>query len=599
MTIALSLAALLPLLLVTLLVTGSQERALSDRLSADLEELADAQRARLQLIGETAQTAARLVASRTQLRSDLAEVAAGDLTNLARLETIPADAQRATSTVRHISLTDADGNVLASTDPAPPAVAAIAAALEVATPDSPAMVVSGPPDAREWLVAAPLVVDDAPIGRVVIELDLAPVAAFVTSEDSGRRGIRTCVYHRAAEGTIEPVVAPASNGEPHCAEHPASEDHPGAVALRGEDRLLTVTSDPSGAPVVAATRYVPELDWGLTVVVPTEVLYAPVRSLTRTLVTASVVVAAIAVVLAMVASRWLTAPVRSLQAAARSLEHGGGRTAADASAPGELGELGAAFNTMVAAVEQRQSALERERSELEERYEDLELLSHAMAHDLKGPLTSIRGVIDLLDSDRVTDAARRAELIERGTAAAKRMEHLIDDLLVLIRATGAPVRRQPVDLKQIVDEASRHLGLDADLTRTELPMVAGDPVLLYHVMWNLLTNAAIYHREGERPRIEVTATTHDDHIELHIDDAGPGIPEHERVRVLEAFYRGSTSRTQRGTGLGVPIAARVARRHAGSLEIADSPLGGARIVLRLPRVTATEEADAEPSPSNG
>lgn len=602
MTIALSVTALLPLLLVALLVISSQERALSDRLSADLEALADAQQARLQLVSETAGTAAGLVASRTQLRSDLAEVAAGDLTNLTRLETILGDAQHSTSAVRQLTLTDRGGAVLVSTDPAPPPLAEVVAPLDPAVPERAVMTVIGPQDARRWLVACPLLLDDTPIGGLVLELDLAPVAAVVSSEAGDGLGITSCVYHRSPDGDIEPVVAPASMGDPDCTRRSSYEDAPAGVALRGEDRLLTVASDVWGEPVVAATRYLPDLDWGLTVVVPAEVLYAPVRSLTRNLLAASVVVGALAVATSMLVSRWLTGPVRSLQAAAWSLEHGAReRPAADASAPGELGELGAAFNTMITAVEHRQSTLELERSELEERYTDLELLSHAMAHDLKGPLTSIRGMLELLTSGRITDGEHREELIDRAIGAARRMERLIDDLLVLLGAIGAPLQLQPVDLSQIVDEVTANLGLGRVLTRTALPTVAGDPVLLDHVVANLLTNAATYHRQGQPARIEITAREHDDHIALIIDDAGPGIAEDERPRVLEPFFRGSAGRAHRGTGLGVPIAARVAKRHGGSLQIDDSPLGGARITVRLPRVSAPEVADPAPwpSPSNG
>lgn len=596
-TLVLLVACLLPLALLSVLVLGSQERALTDRLSADLDALADAQAARLELIGAAPQTAARLVASRTQLRIDLAEVIAGDRTDLTRLETILRDAEASTPTVRQISLADPSGTVLVTTDPMSPVVTQIVSALDLDAAGSTVFATSGPPEARSWLIASPLLLVGRPIGAVVLELDLAPVEVLLGNESS--RGIRTCVYIRGRDSAPEPLLAAPAGADRDCTESPDTPDTPGAIALRGEERLLTGAPDDEAGPVVAATRYLPGPDWGVVVSVPEATLYAPMRGLARDLLVASLAVGVLAVLLAALTARWVTRPVRALEAAVRSLAVGEQEVPADVTAPGELGELAAAFNAMATSVGERQAALERDRADLEQRYADLELLTHAMAHDLTGPLTSIRGIFDLMASGRITDDAQQELLIERGGAAAHRLEHLIDDLLVLIRAIGTPLRLHPVDLEELVDTASEQLGLEGSLTRTSLPTVPGDRALLDHVVTNLLTNAASYHDPAEGPRIEVTAQRHEDRVELWIDDAGPGIPEEERNAALEPFFRGAASRHRRGSGLGLPIAARVAARHGGNLQIADSPLGGTRIVVSLPTVSAPDAPAAAPAAGSG
>ncbi len=592
-TLVLLAAGLLPLALLSVLVLGAQERALTDRLFDDLDALADAQAARLELIGVAPMTAARLVASRTQLRFDLAEVLVGDRTDLIRLETILRDAQVSSPAVRHISLADPSGAVVVSTDPTPPAIADLVSSLDLDAALSTVFATTGPPEARQWLIASPLVLDGIPLGAAVLELDLAPVEALISNESD--RGIRTCVYVRGDDGVPEPLVAAPDGSARDCTERSDAADAPGAVALRGEERLLTGASDDEAGPVVAATRYLPATDWGVTVSVPEAVLYAPVRELTRNLVAASLAIGVLAILLAALAARGVTGPVRSLEAAVRSLALGDQEVPADTTAPGELGDLAAAFNAMATSVGERQVALERDRADLEQRYADLELLTHAMAHDLTGPLTSIRGIFDLMASGRIADDVQRELLVERGGAAARRLEHLIDDLLVLIRAIGTPLQLRPVDLEGLVDTASEQLGLEGGLTRTPLPTVAGDRALLDHVVTNLLTNAASYHDPGEPPRIEVSAQRHDDHVELCIDDAGPGIPEEERAASLEPFFRGAASGNRRGSGLGLPIAAKVAARHGGNLRITDSALGGTRIVVSLPTVSATEAPPAAPA----
>ncbi len=265
-TLVLLAAGLLPLALLSVLVLGAQERALTDRLSADLDALADAQAARLELISAAPMTAARLVASRTQLRIDLAEVLTGDRTDLTRLETILRDAQVSSPAVQEISLTDPSGAVVVSTDPTAPAIADIVSSLDLDAALSTVFSTTGPPEARQWLIASPLVLDDIPLGAAVLELDLAPVEALVGNEND--RQIRTCVYVRGADGAPEPLVAAPDGSAPDCTERPDAADAPGAVALRGEERLLTGASDDEAGPVVAATRYLPEPDWGVTVSVP-------------------------------------------------------------------------------------------------------------------------------------------------------------------------------------------------------------------------------------------------------------------------------------------------------------------------------------------
>ncbi len=596
-TLVLLAAGLLPLALLSVVVLGTQERALTDRLLADLDALADAQTARLELISAAPMTAARLVASRTQLRLDLAEVLAGDRTNLTRLETILRDAQASTPQVLHISLADASGTVVVSTDPTPPVVAGIVADLDLAASGSTSHATTGAAEARQWLIASPLVLDDTPIGAAVLELDLAPVAALLTGGED--RGTRTCVHVRGPDGAPEPLLAAPDGDGGDCVEPTGTADTPGAIALRGEERLLTGASDDGGGEVVAATRYLAGPDWGVTVSVDRAVLAAPARELTRSLWVASLAVALLAVLLAVLAARWITGPVRSLETAVRSFAVGDAATEADATAPGELGELAAAFNAMATSVGERQAALERDRADLERRYADLELLTHAMAHDLAKPLTSLRGIFDLLGSGRISDDAQQELLIERGAAAAGRLERLIDDLLVLIRASGAPLDLRPVDLEQVVDTATEQLGLDEELTRGPLPTVAGDRGLLDHVVTNLLSNAASYHRPEEGPRIEVAARSHEDHVELYVDDAGPGIPEEERAAALEPFFRGAASENRRGSGLGLPIAARVVARHGGTLTITDAPLGGTRIVVRLPAVSEPNAPPAAPAAGSG
>jgi signal transduction histidine kinase len=112
--------------------------------------------------------------------------------------------------------------------------------------------------------------------------------------------------------------------------------------------------------------------------------------------------------------------------------------------------------------------------------------------------------------------------------------------------------------------------------------VTGNRELLGQVIANLIDNAVKYGvSPPDGPRISLNLAIHDGMAELSVADRGPGIPQADRGRVLDRFVRLETSRTRPGSGLGLSLAAAVARLHNGTIEIADNA-PGLKVVLRLP-----------------
>jgi signal transduction histidine kinase len=121
---------------------------------------------------------------------------------------------------------------------------------------------------------------------------------------------------------------------------------------------------------------------------------------------------------------------------------------------------------------------------------------------------------------------------------------------------------------------------DVTLAAPDEVLVSGHPALLASAVRNILDNALKFTRAGVPIRLEVAGGSDAGVI---VDDGGPGIPAAERERVFDPFYRGAEARAERsGLGLGLPILRQVARAHGGEVAIEDSPLGGARVGLRLP-----------------
>jgi signal transduction histidine kinase len=205
------------------------------------------------------------------------------------------------------------------------------------------------------------------------------------------------------------------------------------------------------------------------------------------------------------------------------------------------------------------------------------------SHELRSPITTIRqhAEVALAHPDRMT----AEELAEVVLAEQLRMQRLVEDMLLLARADEhiAP-SRAPVDLDDLAFEEARRLrsttSLLVDTSAVGAARVHGDLDALRRVVRNLGENAA-RHATG---RIDIAVADRGSDVVLTVDDDGPGIPESERNRVLQRFVRldEARSRDDGGSGLGLSIVDEVTRAHGGSVSIAQSRLGGARIEVTLP-----------------
>ncbi len=246
----------------------------------------------------------------------------------------------------------------------------------------------------------------------------------------------------------------------------------------------------------------------------------------------------------------------------------------------EVGQVGAALNTLLAHVESSLSA--RHESELQVR----QFVADA-SHELRTPLSTIRGYAEL--SRRTPDdAVALSASLAKVSSEADRMSTLVDDLLLLARLdAGRPLSRDPVDLTRLLLEAvsdARVVGPDHKW-RLDLPdeplEITGDEQRLHQVVTNLLTNARRHTPTGTT--VEVAARPVPGAVEVVFADDGPGFPSDLAKSAFERFTRGDAARTRSsgGAGLGLSIVAAIVRAHGGDVRLESVP-GSTRISVRLP-----------------
>ncbi|GAA0477046.1 hypothetical protein Ade02nite_95520 [Paractinoplanes deccanensis] len=229
------------------------------------------------------------------------------------------------------------------------------------------------------------------------------------------------------------------------------------------------------------------------------------------------------------------------------------------------------------------------------RYEnDLAVFAGVVAHDLKAPLTVIRGhceaaVEDLAEVPPSPAADDVRDGLQKIVRAVDRMAGLIDTLLAYSTARNAPLNTRRVDLgallAEVIRDRTEHLrpADRPDVYAGPMPEVRADPAMLRHVLDNLVGNALKYVRPGVTPRVDVTGEQVSPRwARIDVADRGIGIPDEDKPQIFESFHRARTAAGYAGTGLGLAICKRIVERHGGEIGVADNPGGGTRFHFTIP-----------------
>lgn len=234
-------------------------------------------------------------------------------------------------------------------------------------------------------------------------------------------------------------------------------------------------------------------------------------------------------------------------------------------------------------------SLNRLLGRLDEALESERRFTANAAHELRTPLAGLKTQAQV--ALRATSEPQRIQMLNKILEGVDRATHLVGQMLTLARLDpdAAAAQYGPVDLVQttvaVVAErapAALEKNIEIELAEDSRGTVNGDAAALAILIRNLVDNAIRYTPSGGR--VEVSVATRVEGVTLTVTDNGPGIPELERARVFERFYRAPGSGGQ-GCGLGLSIAQRIAELHGASIELAAPVTGsGLRVTVRFPAV---------------
>lgn len=278
---------------------------------------------------------------------------------------------------------------------------------------------------------------------------------------------------------------------------------------------------------------------------------------------------------------WLLAafavrPLRRLAQQARSIDAGDERPDIEVRGATEAVEIAEAMRGML-------QRIWTEQDRTKEALASARDFAAVSSHELRTPLTAMRTNLEVLTTLDLPDDQRK-EVLNDVVRTQTRIEATLSALERLAQGElSTSDDHVPVDITDLLDRAAHDAmrvfpDLNVSLVPSPTCIILGLPAGLRLAVDNAIANAV---KHGGATRVQLSAVTSREGVEIAIDDNGAGVPEEERRVVFERFSRGSTA-SHSGSGLGLALVAQQAELHGGTASLEDSPLGGVRLMLRLP-----------------
>lgn len=264
-----------------------------------------------------------------------------------------------------------------------------------------------------------------------------------------------------------------------------------------------------------------------------------------------------------VLTRWMTRRIETLTQGVDRLGQGKLETRVPVRGSDEISVLAQGFNRAAARIQQLVGA---QRSMLT-----------MVSHELRSPLARLRVAVELQAERPDPEMQRQAR---RDIAD---LDELIEQLLLASRlqARGAPERRDPVDLLALSAEEGARVGADVS---GQAVQIEGDAVYLRRLLRNLFENAQRYGSDGTI-EATVSALPHADGVRITVSDRGPGVPDADREKIFEPFYRAAAAaeHARGGIGLGLALVRQITEHHGGEVRCLARAGGGTTFQVDLPR----------------
>ncbi|HEY3115165.1 MAG TPA: ATP-binding protein [Chloroflexota bacterium] len=624
-----------PVIVIGAFVYGPARSTLTATALQGLDSTAAVQEARIRSAVQSYLDIGRLIGSRTALRQNLDGYGRTEDVRLqASMLAILDDAKSSAPEVLEVSVIGLSGNVAASTDRSAIGEDRAATALLTNQSDYQLLGLSLASGALVGDLGGPLYNEGRLIGFLLVRSGASRLLAITDDYAAlGQTGETVLAQPTPDGGALFLVPARFDRSSAFRREVAPADSDPIVQAVNGRQVAVSDSNDYRGHRVLAATRYLSDLGWGLVVKMDEDEAYRPAAPILMALLLALLALLVATPVAAVLVARTISGPLVHLTRVATSIQSGDLSARASVKRWDEIGTLASQFNEMAAALATRTSqlrawgdeldAVNRELSDLNRTLErrvaertadleaqsrelarsnaDLEQFAYVASHDLQEPLRVVASYAQLIGRRYKGQLDENADrFIGHLVDAAARMQQLINDLLAYSRLGTRGAEFQAVDLEEVFEHVTSNLAAaiaetETEVTHDPLPTVNGDAVQLSRVFQNLIANA-IKFRRPEAPEIHVGAERANGDWQLSVRDNGLGIDPGYFDRIFIIFQRLHGADEYPGSGMGLAISKRIVERHGGRIWVESTPAEGSCFYFTIPADERSDRAERPRDP---
>lgn len=223
-------------------------------------------------------------------------------------------------------------------------------------------------------------------------------------------------------------------------------------------------------------------------------------------------------------------------------------------------------------IEARTEKLEIALTELQRSNEDLKNFAHVVSHDLKQPLRTINGFINLIKKKEINFSEKSKEYFSYVSDGTIRMQEIIDGILNYSKVSNLEHTETTFALNDTVNEVLADLNFqlkesNSKIIAEKLPIIIGYESLIKQVFQNLISNSIKFRQKNKSSIIEISSHEDDECHYITVKDNGIGIPSNEKEKVFELFQRAHSNQEFDGTGVGLSFCKKIVERHNGTISI--------------------------------
>lgn len=616
-----------------IVVYVNTEREIIENTNRELTSLASVQEDAISVVMKNNFESLVAFTTRVQLKIELDNFnQTGDEESRQFISNLISGAKAQITSFREISILNPDGIVVASTDEQEVGVDHAGADFFQKgrqSNDITAFFTDKHGDPSQYLVG-PLVLDERLVGVVVITSDVADIYSItgIHSNLSETGESYLVMRNEAGDGVILTPLRFEPDAALKVTIPKDNLDAPTTLSLLGNERTFMDSIDYRGQHVIAATRYIGDLDLGLVVKIDAQEAFAPLDSIRYLTIIAGLTGVIFVVAVSLYLGRSISFPIirlrdRMAEITRDSSEAGAGRTPPEIKGKDEVAELTFHFDKMTenieslrgnlqqlvqektveseatntlkldnASLQELNKVLEEQADQLRKGQIAMQEFASMITHELKTPLVSIIGYGSLLLNNKIGELTpRQKEKLQIMFNSAQRLATLIQDLLDVQKLELGALHLNIVQASagQIIEDSISSLTTEAENKGVVLVNRLGndvtlkcDPSRIGQVLNNLISNGIKFSRE--KGTIEIDARMENGSAVFSVKDDGIGIPKDKQDRIFTKFYQVDTSLTRKtgGTGLGLVICKGIVEAHKGKMWFESDEGKGSIFTFSIP-----------------